>query len=390
MQSVHRKKRKSLAGKIIDSFKYKGNLDLELIVLIFIMVLFGLIMVASASTVTSLYKYDDSMATAKKQLIFAVIGFVAMLVVSKVDYHIYTAPKILMWGLAIIWALVLGAALFGEARYGARRWILGFQPSELAKIGWILLFASVCSAQTPKQLANIKTSWMKYAVLILAIAVPLLLQPHKSATMLIGMVCFVIVVVAGANLRPLIALGPVAAVVVGIILLSSEYSRQRLMSFGNPFNDVADTGWQAVQSLFAIGTGGLFGKGLGKSVQKDLNIPEPHNDFIYSIICEELGFVGAAVVLILFFLLLMRCIKIAMEAPDKMGTLIVVGITALIFIQVFINVAVVTSIFPVTGMPLPFFSAGGTSTMITIASMGIVLNISRQGKTKNLKSGSMK
>ncbi len=390
MATKQRKKRKTLVGQIISSFAYKGTLDVEMIALILIMLLFGLIMVASASSVTALYKWEDSMVITRKQILVAAVGFICMLCVSKVDYHIYTAPKVLVPAVFIIWFMVLITAFIGQEYNGARRWLgtesFGFQPSELAKIAWVLLFSAVCANQKPKQLKGFKTSWLKYAWLILAIAVPLLLQPHKSATILIALVCFIIVVVAGANLKYLIMLVPVGVLGVIALAFSSEYSRQRIFGFLDPFSDPTGSGWQAIQSLYAVGSGGLFGKGLGRSVQKALNIPEPYNDFIFAIICEELGFIGAIFVLALFFLLLARCIKIAMEAPDKLGSLISVGIGALIFVQVAINIAVVTSLMPVTGMPLPFFSAGGTSLIFTMASMGIVLNVSRQGKSGNIKS----
>ncbi len=390
MKAAPKKKRKTLIGEIISSFSYKGNMDMELVILVLIMLLFGLIMVASASSVTALYKWQDSMEIAKKQLVFAVIGFVGMLVVSKVDYHIYTAPKVLLPIVGIVWFLVFITAFIGQEFNGARRWLgtasVGFQPSELAKIAWVLLFASVCASQKPNQLKEFKTSWLKYGIMLGLIAVPLLLQPHKSATILIAAVCFIIAVVGGANLRYVFLLAPVGILGLGVMILSSEYSRQRIIGFLDPFQDATGSGWQAIQSLYAVGSGGLFGRGLGRSVQKALNIPEPHNDFIFAVICEELGFVGAIAVLGLFLLLLIRCIKISMEAPDKLGSLITIGIAALIFVQVVINVAVVTSLMPVTGMPLPFFSAGGTSLIFTIASMGIVLNVSRQGKSKSIKT----
>ena len=389
MRTAKRKKRKTLVGQIISSFAYKGTMDVELVILILFMLLFGLIMVASASSVTALYKWGDSMIIARKQLIVAAVGFVAMLVVSKIDYHIYTAPKVLVPALFGVWFLVLITAFVGQEYNGARRWIgtdsFGFQPSELAKIGWVLLFASVCSSQRPEQLKSFKQSWVKYGILLAAIAVPLLLQPHKSATILIAAVCFIIAVVGGADLKYILPCIPVGVGGLAVLIFSSEYSRDRIIGFLDPFKDPTGTGWQVIQSLYAVGSGGLFGKGLGRSVQKALNIPEPHNDFIFAVICEELGFVGAMFVLFLFFMLLVRCVKIAMEAPDKLGSLISIGIAALIFIQVIINIAVVTSLMPVTGMPLPFFSAGGTSLIFTIASMGIVLNISRQGKSKSIK-----
>lgn len=384
MKTYSAKRKKSLASQLVSSLKYKGNMDVELISLILIMVLFGLIMVASASSVTALYRYGDSMKFFERQLIVGAAGFVGMLIVSKIDYHILASRQVLKPMLIVVWLFVLITAFVGEDLNGARRWIniggITIQPSELAKIAWIIYFSSVCSQQKAKELQDWHV-WIKYILMIGIIMVPLFLQPHKSAMLLIGLVCVVIGFAAGATWKPLMIVGPGGIGLLGIIAFCDEYSRRRLLGFANPFADMRGDGWQAAQSLYAIGSGGFFGSGLGKSIQK-ANIPEPHCDFIFPIICEELGFVGALAVIALFFLLIMRCIKIAMEAPDKLGVLMVVGISALIFIQMLINILVVTAWFPVTGMPLPFFSAGGTSLLFTMCSMGIVLNVSRQGKKR--------
>lgn len=378
------RKRKTLMGELARSLSFKGNLDIEFIVLILLMLLFGLIMVTSASSVNALYRLGGSMVIARKQFICAAIGFILMIAVSKIDYHIITHPNVLIPFLAGTWFLMMITAFVGEEYNGAKRWIFGFQPSELAKIGWVLLFAKVCSGQSAEQLRNFKSSWLTYGIMMGIIAVPLILQPHKSAMVLIGLVCLTIVIVAGASLKYFIAALPFGAGAVGIILMASEYSRERIMSSIDPFKDIRGAGWQAVQSLYAIGSGGFFGKGLGKSVQKQLYIPEPQNDFIFSIICEELGLLGALLVLLLFFMFIIRCIKIGFEAPDKLGCLISVGMGTLIFMQMAINIAVVTASMPVTGMPLPFFSAGGTSLLFTVAGMGIVLNVSRQSRQRKL------
>lgn len=384
MKSYYAKRKKSLTSQLVSSLKYKGNMDVELVALILIMVLFGLIMVASASSVTALYRYGKSMKFFERQLIVGAAGFVGMLVVSKIDYHILASHRVLKPVLVLVWLFVFITAFVGEDLNGARRWIniggITIQPSELAKIAWIIYFAAVCSQQKPKEL-NAPGVWIKYLIMIAIILVPLALQPHKSAMLLIALVCLVIGFAAGANWKPLTVVLPVGGLALFMIAFFDEYSRRRLLGFVNPFADMRGDGWQAAQSLYAIGSGGVFGSGLGKSIQK-ANIPEPHCDFIFPIICEELGFIGAMAVIVLFFLLIMRCIKIAMEAPDKLGVLIVVGIAALIFIQMLINILVVTAWFPVTGMPLPFFSAGGTSLLFTMCSMGIVLNVSRQGKKR--------
>ena len=372
------RKRKTLMGELARSLSFKGNLDIEFIVLILLMLLFGLIMVTSASSVNALYRLGGSMVIARKQFICAAIGFILMIAVSKIDYHIITHPNVLIPFLAGTWFLMMITAFVGEEYNGAKRWIFGFQPSELAKIGWVLLFAKVCSGQSAEQLRNFKSSWLTYGIMMGIIAVPLILQPHKSAMVLIGLVCLTIVIVAGASLKYFIVALPFGAGAVGIILMASEYSRERIMSSIDPFKDIRGAGWQAVQSLYAIGSGGFFGKGLGKSVQKQLYIPEPQNDFIFAVVCEELGLVGACLVLLLFALLIIRGYWLALNARDRFGSLVIVGITTLFAFQVFANVAVVTNLFPVTGISLPFFSYGGSALIIQLAEMGLILSISRQ------------
>lgn len=383
---MSRQGRKSISNHSSGSFFTKGTMDMEFLIILMIIILFGLIMVASASSVTALYRQGDSLYFLKKQLLMAVLGIIGMLILSKVDYHWLCSPNVLLPSLVIVWLLLFIPLFSPEDINGAKRWInlggFSFQPSELAKIMWILFFATVCSSQTKEALNNFKTSWVTYAVMLGIVILPLIMQPHKSAILLITAVCGIIVIIAGANLKYLLAIIPVGILGIAILLFSSEYSVSRITSFLDPFQDPTGDGWQVIQSLYAIGSGGLFGKGLGQSVQKALYIPEPHNDFIFAVICEELGFFGALLVIVLFFLFLMRCVKISMEAPDKLGTLIGMGLAALIFVQVVVNICVVTSLLPVTGMPLPFFSAGGTNLFFTIASMGILLNISRQRKSK--------
>ena len=369
---------------LLSPLSFKGTMDMEFLIILMIILLFGLIMVGSASSVTALYRQGDSLYFLKKQLLMAVLGVIGMFVLSRIDYHYLSSWKVILPASVVVWIMLFIPLFSAEDLNGAKRWInlggMSFQPSELAKVVWILLFSRVCSEQSKEALNDFKRSWITYAVILGAVILPLLLQPHKSAIILITAVCGIIVIIAGANLKYLLAVIPIGLLGVTVLLLSSEYSISRITSFLDPFQDPTGDGWQVIQSLYAIGSGGLFGKGLGQSVQKALYIPEPHNDFIFAVICEELGFAGAFFVLFLFFLLIMRCIKISMEAPDKLGKLISVGLAALIAVQVIVNICVVTSMFPVTGMPLPFFSAGGTNLLFTIASMGILLNVSRQRK----------
>ena len=388
---MSKRKNKGFFDKLSGSLATGSGMDMDFIIILLIIILFGLIMVGSASSVTALYRQGDSLYFLKKQLLMAVLGIIGMFILSKVDYHLLCSPQILLPSIAIVWIMLFIPLFSAEDLNGAKRWInlggFSFQPSELAKIVWILFFAKVCSSQTKEALNNFKSSWLTYGIMLVIVIFPLILQPHKSAILLITAVCGIIVIMAGANLKYLLAVIPVGVIGVLILLFSSNYSVSRITSFLDPFSDPTGDGWQVIQSLYAIGSGGLFGKGLGQSVQKALYIPEPHNDFIFAVICEELGFVGAFFVILLFFLLIMRCIKISMDAPDKLGRLIGMGLAALIFVQVVVNICVVTSLLPVTGMPLPFFSAGGTNLFFTIASMGILLNISRQRKSRTNQKG---
>ncbi len=356
--------------------------DIELLSIIIVMVLFGLIMVGSASSVSALYKYGDSMYFFRKQLIVAAVGFVFMYLISRIDYHLIAHPYVIALGYGIVWILMLVAAFIGEDINGARRWIsiagMSVQPSEPAKIVLIVLTSYICSRQSAKSLNSFRGGFLFYMGIIAISIIPLLLEKHKSASIIFALLVIAIAFVGGVNIKYYAAMAPLAVVVIGAWFMHDEYSRRRLEYMFNPFLDAQNTGYQAVQSLYAIGSGGLFGLGLGRGQQKIMYIPEPQNDFIFSIICEELGFMGAMLVIALFTYFMFRCIKITSEAPDKLGKLIAIGLTTLIMSQFAINIAVVTALGPVTGMPLPFFSAGGTNLLFTLSGMGLLLNISRQ------------
>lgn len=374
-----------------EEVKIKGNtkhrMDTELLVVLVIMILFGLIMVASASSATAFYRKEgNSMFFFEKQMFFAAIGFVLMIIISNIDYHFIAKPGIIVPAAIISWGLTFVPVVMGPVINGAKRWIVlpgtTFQPSELLKITAIVLVALIASMQTAESKKRFVSGTFIYLCLIGTLCLPLLLQPHKSAIIIIGLVCLTIVIISGSSLKHYFVFLPPLVAGFGYMIYKDQYSLMRILSFLDPFKDPKGSGWQAIQSLYAIGSGGFFGLGLGRSVQKFLYIPEPQNDFIFSIICEELGFIGAAFVVILFAVFFIRCIKISLEAKDLLGCLIGIGLTSLIMYQAVINIGVVTGVLPVTGMPLPFFSAGGTSILFTIASMGILLNISKQKKTE--------
>lgn len=303
-----------------------------------------------------------------------------MLFISKIDYRFYQKFYKHAWWIALILlALVLIA---GRTVNGAKRWIfvtetLSFQPSEVVKILMIIFYAGIL-VKNRDELGLYTKGFIKNMCLLAPIIGLLLLEPHFSASIVIIGICATMMIMAGCKFWHFLATGAVAGIPAMILLIVKEpYRLQRVITFLDPWKDATGDGWQVIQSLYAIGSGGLFGVGLGESKQKFLYIPEPHNDFIFSILGEELGFIGCAVVLILFAIFIWRGVLIAMKAPDMFGSLIAIGITALVAIQVIINVAVVTSSMPATGMPLPFLATGGTALFILLCEMGILLNISR-------------
>ena len=292
-----------------------------------------------------------------------------MLFISKIDYRFYKKFYKYAWMVSL---LLLGLVLVaGKTINGAKRWIyvtetLSFQPSELVKFLMIIFYAGIL-VKNRDDLEKYGKGFIKHICFLAPIIGLLLLQPHFSASIVIIGICAIMMIVAGCKFWHFLATGSTLGVpAIVLLIIKSPYRLQRVVTFLDPWQDATDTGWQVIQSLYAIGSGGLFGAGLGESKQKFLYIPEPHNDFIFSILGEELGFIGCAAVLILFAIFIWRGILIAMKAPDMFGSLVAVGITSLVAIQVIINVAVVTSSMPATGMPLPFFSYRRNSSVYTI------------------------
>ena len=368
--------------------KFANNqLDFILLITVILLLSLGLIMVLSASSPTSLAETgDDSYSYFRKQAGFAIVGVIAMLFISKIDYRFWKKFYKIAYIGSIILLLMVVIPKIGVEAGGARRWInLGvrFQPSELAKIGLIIFYASYLSDHKD-ELRDFKKGFIKPLLYLVPIVLILILvQDHLSATIII-----VLVVGIMAGVRPMYfaTVGSATAVagVAGLYAMAKFTSKgafriARITSFLNPWADKQGDGWQVIQSLYAIGSGGLFGVGLGQSKQKYLYISEPHTDFIFAVLAEELGFVGCAIVIALFGIFIWRGVLAAMKAPDMFGSLVAVGITSLIGLQAIINIAVVTSSMPVTGMPLPFFSYGVTSLLILLCSVGILLNISRAG-----------
>lgn len=379
-------KKKDLKG--FSSF-LNNSVDFTLVITVLLLLSLGLVMVLSASSPTSFQESGKSYNYFVRQLVFAIIGLVAMYFVSKIDYRIYQRFYKQAWWMSAI--LLLAVLLVGDEAKGAKRWIdIGFtrfQPSEIVKFLMIVFYAGIL-VKNRNELGKFWKGLVKHMLYLVPIIVLLILEPHLSTSIVIIITCCVIVLTAGCKFWQFCATGVVAVGGIGslatILYFASEFFREkfqyaltRIVTFMDPWQDASGTGWQVIQSLYAIGSGGLFGAGLGDSKQKYLYLPEPHNDFIFSVLAEELGFVGCIIVFILFAVFIWRGILIAIKAPDMFGSLVAVGITTLVGVQFLINVAVVTSSMPATGMQLPFFSYGGTALCILLCEVGVLLSISR-------------
>lgn len=384
-KKVKRRSIGPVAARIQDVVAASKGIDTQFLVAVYILLAFGLLMVLSASSpiaYASEATNHDSFFYFKKQLMWAILGSVGMFITANYDYK-----KLQKWAfpalcISVFLLLLVLVPSIGRKINDARRWIyigpINFQPSEVAKIAMIVFF-SYSLSKNYKELKNLGV-FLMYIAIIGVVAVIIMMEPHFSCTMLIVATCMILLYVAGARFVHFLLLGlPVLPVLV-LVVIKSPYRLARVLSFLDPFKDIQGSGWQVVQSLYAIGSGGIFGAGLGQSRQKFLNIPEPQNDFIFSILAEEFGLLGAILVSLMFVFLIIRGVQIALKAPDLFGTLLTTGIISLIAIQALVNIAVVTSSIPVTGMPLPFFSYGGTALAITMTEMGIILNVSKHSK----------
>ena len=367
--------------------------DFILCITVFLLLAIGIIMVLSASAPSSLSTNGDSYTYVRKQAGFAILGIALMFLISKIDYRFYKKYYWAIYVLSCLILLLVIVPVIGREVKGATRWInLGFgqfQPSEITKIGLIIFYAGYLSDHKN----DLKSFWKGFVKPFLFLVPPIgilfFVQNHLSASLLIGLVTCTMMIVAGCRILHFTISGLVAGcgTAVGSFVMqvtgSGGFRLDRIETFFNPWENATTTGYQLVQSLYAIGSGGLFGLGLGESKQKYLYIPEPHNDFIFAILAEELGFLGCLAVIVLFGIFIWRGVLSAMKAPDMFGSLLATGITALVGLQAIINIAVVTGSIPTTGMPLPFFSYGGTALVILLCAVGILLNISRAGaKTK--------
>ena len=357
-----------------------AGVDVPFLVLLLLLLAVGLIMLYSASYAQSEYDtgYTISTRYLQKQGICALIGLAAMVFISRIppDFWLRTAWP--LYGISIL--LLLSVLLFGQSVNGARRWIniagLQFQPSEIAKFTLIVLFARLTKGFGTSS-REFRYGVAGFGAALLGILIPLALEKHLSAIMLMGFVAVVMMFVAGTNPKWLLAGAGAAAVFVVIYISFMGYAGDRVTAWLHPEQDPGDTGYQILQSLYAIGSGGLLGMGFGKSRQKYLYLPFQYNDYIFAIICEELGLVGALLIICLFAALILRGYWIALRAPDRFSTVLAAGLITLIAVQTVLNLGVVTNLLPSTGIALPFFSYGGTALAVNLGEMGIVLSVSR-------------
>lgn len=358
----------------------RGKMNISFFFLVIVLLSIGLVMVFSASYATSLNETGNSLTIVLKQAFFVVAGVVIMIVASFVDYHIYRKFK---WAIYFGSLILMCLALLFPNSTGAKRWIwigpISFQPSEIMKFALTVACAHLVALHY-KQMKNPKYGFWPFVILLVPVLGLCALQRHLSALILMAAIAGTIIIVGGAKVRWFVGIaavgGPLALLVLK--LMGHDYVGTRFSDWLDPLSgNIRGTKWQTAQSLYAIGSGGLTGVGLGNSTQKYLYLSEPQNDFIFAIICEELGFLGALVIILLFVLLIYCGFSIAMKAPDKFGCMLVIGLTAQIGIQALLNIAVVTNSIPNTGISLPFFSAGGTALTMQLAQMGVVLNVSR-------------
>jgi cell division protein FtsW len=356
----------------------RGHIDLPFFLLTILILGIGLIMVFSASFARAYYETGNAFRVFIRQAAFSVGGIALMIVFSRFPMRLYRRySKILMY---VAIGLLVVVLFIGTTVNGAKRWIdikiVNVQPSEIAKIAVILYF-SVLSCKNRKRIRSFRYGIVPFAVYLLIISFLLYLEPHNSAIIIIVILGGIMMFAGGSDLKQLVACLVAAVLAIWLLLKLRDYSSSRILAWQDPFSQIREGGWQIVQSLYAIGSGGLLGLGLGQGRQKYMYLPEEHNDFIFSIVCEELGFIGASLILILFAILILRGYWLAVRSQRRFDSLVIIGITSLLALQVILNVAVVTNLIPTTGISLPFFSYGGSALLIQMGEMGIVLSASR-------------
>ncbi|MTV47559.1 putative lipid II flippase FtsW [Heliobacillus mobilis] len=354
--------------------------DFTIFLAVILLLTFGIVMVMSASSVKAAYYYNDPFYFFKRQFMWALVGIAVMIIAMRFDYRKlarFSKPFLLV-------SLFLLVALFipgvGKNIMGATRWLnLGpgsFQPSELVKLAGVIYFAHNISKE-PHKLADFKKGLLPYLAIMGIIGLLILAQPDLGTAMAVCGTLFFMLYVGGAKKQHILGLGALGIVLIALAAILEPYRMRRITGFIDPWADPVGTGFQTLQSLFALGSGGLFGAGLGQSKQKYFYLPEQHTDFIFAILGEELGMIGAVCVILLFFVLVWRGIRVSVACPDAFGSILAMGLTVQVALQAVINMGVVSGLLPVTGITLPFLSYGGSSLVFTLSGIGLLLSISR-------------
>ena len=351
-----------------------------LLLAIILISLFGLLMIYSSSNIWAEYKYNDPYKYLKSQAIFLIIGYILMIIISKFPYQNYKKlANIIFLTCTIMLILVLIPGI-GTVRNGSRSWFgigsLGLQPSEFAKLG-LIIFTSKYLANNTKELKNIKKGVLPILGVLLLIFGLIMLEPDFGTGVVIVMTIIVLLFISGVKINFFIKIGILGLLGVIILILIAPYRLERIISFINPWTDPLGSGFQIIQSLYAIGPGGLLGLGFGNSIQKHFYLPEPQTDFIFAIISEEFGFLGVLIISTLFITIIYSGLKISMRCQDNFGKFLAFGITFGLAFQTILNLMVVVGLLPVTGVTLPFLSYGGSSLLISLINMGILLNIDK-------------
>lgn len=363
----------------------RGLLDVPFLALTVLLVIIGVVMMFSASYARAYAEKNNATYFFARQAIFAIFGIGMMLFVSRVNYQIWRGASFIVLAVSIVFLMLV--PIIGTEEGGAKRWIwigfTSFQPSELTKLAIVMSFASLMSTYREK-MQTFRYGVAPFAAILLIVCALLALERHFSGILIILAIGASMMFLGGVQLRWFAIGGAAVAVFAVIYLTTMGYASDRVTAWRDPMSDPSDTGYQILQSLYAIGSGGLMGLGFGKSRQKYLYLPEEHNDYIFPIVCEELGFVGALVIILLFILLIVRGYWIAMHARDRFGALMAAGLTTHMALQTFLNIGVVTNFLPATGISLPFFSYGGTALLLQLFEMGLILAVSRQNDNKLL------
>jgi cell division protein FtsW len=353
--------------------------DKVLFIATLLLVALSVVMVYSASAPMALDRYGRATRFLTTQAMWAVLGIALLTVVMRIDYRYYREPKFIWTGLAFVGFALVGV-YFRAPMNGARRWFgvggIGVQPSELAKLVAIFFIAALLERRMHR-IDEVTYSLLPIVVVVLGLVALILPEPDFGTSMAILTIAAVMIFAAGLNWRYLVGVALVALPAIYIVIMGSAYRRRRTLAFLDPWDDPLGDGFQIIQSLIAIGTGGVWGKGLMNGVQKLFYLPEPHTDFIYSVISEELGLIGATAVVICFCVVAWRGMRVALRAPDSFGAFLALGLTTMVAVQALVNISVVLGLMPTKGIPLPFVSAGGSSLLINLVGMGILLNVSQ-------------